>query len=180
MSTMRDYRRTDLRTNVLENPYWITSGEMDKDIDDKAAVLFSFPITGIVAPGYGSSVILVHEVMLEVNTAFIAATVAATIGTGTISADDAVNGDTVTDVTVDNYWEATDGAADFISIANHFPVAGSAWVTAKIAGVYGAAYIIVAADTNVPVVATYLTSNNPISAGSAYFHMLISRVPVVS
>ena len=43
--TIIDVRRTDLRTNVLENPYWITSGEIDKSHDDKASLLFSFPIT---------------------------------------------------------------------------------------------------------------------------------------
>lgn len=180
MSTMLDLRRTDLRSNVLENPYWITSGEMGIGIDDQAAVLFSFPKVGIVAPGYGNSVIIVQEVMLEVNTAFIAATVAATIGKGTIATDDITTAGTVTDTDVDEYWEATDGAADFAAIGNHFPTNGSNWVTDRIAGVGGAGYIITPADTAVPVVAVYLTSNNPITAGSAYFHMLISRVPIVS
>lgn len=180
MSTMLDLRRTDLRSTVLENSYWISSGELDLSIDDQAAVLFSFPKVGIISPGYGNSVIIVQEMMLEVDVAFIAATVAATIGKGTIATDDITTAGTVTDVDVDEYWEATDGAADFIAIGNHFPTNGSDWVTDRIAGVGGAGYIITPADTSVPVVAVYLTSDNPITAGSARLHMQITRVPIVS
>ena len=180
MSTMLDLRRTDLRSNVLENPYWITSANMGLSIDDQAAVLFSFPITGNVSPGYGNSPIIIQEIMLEVNTAFIAATVAATIGKGTIATDDITTLGTVTDVDVDEYWGATDGAADFAAIGNHFPTNGSDWVTDRIAGVGGEGYIITPADTAVPVVAVFLTSNNPITAGSARLHMLIARPPVAT
>lgn len=178
--TMLDLRRTDLRTNVLENPYWITSAEMTLAIDDQDAVLFSFPVTGIIAPSYGDAPIIIQEMMLEVNTAFIAATVAATIGKGTIATDDITTGGDVTDDDLDEYWEGTDGAADFAAVGEHFPTNGSNWVTDRIAGVGGEGYIITPADTNVPVVVVYLTSNNPITAGSAFLHMLIARPPVVS
>lgn len=180
MGTMLDLRRTDLRTTVLETPYWITSAEMGIGIDDQDAVLFSFPITANVAPGYGNSVILIQELMLEVNTAFIAATVAATIGKGSIATDDITTAGTHSTVDVDEYWEATDGAADFAATGIHHPVGGSNWVTDRIAGVYGAGYVITPADSTVPTVATVLTSNNPITAGSAYLHMLITVIPVVS
>lgn len=181
--TMLDLRRTDLRTTVLENPYWITSGEMkglNPTVDDQDAVLFSFPITGVVAPGYGNSSIIVQEIVLEVNTAFIAATVAATIGKGTIATDAVTTGGVSTDVDVDEYWEGTDGAADFAATGLHYCTTGSNWVTDRIAGVGGEGYIITPADTAVPTVVLYLTSNNPITAGSAFLHMMITVVPVVS
>ena len=178
--TMLDLRRTDLRTTVLENSYWITSGEMGIAVDDQDAVLFSFPITGIIGPSYGNAPIIIQEMMLEVNTAFIAATVAATIGKGTIATDDITTAGDVTDDDLDEYWEGTDGAADFAATGNHFCAAGSNWVTDRIAGVGGAGYVITPADSNVPVVVVYLTSDNPITAGSAYLHMMITRVPVVS
>ena len=47
-ATITDYRRTDQRTNVLENPFWITSGVIDaaaiSGLKDGACVLFSFPV----------------------------------------------------------------------------------------------------------------------------------------
>ena len=179
--TMLDLRRTDLRTTVLENSYWITSKEMAKAIDDQDAVLFSFPKTGIIAPSYGDAPIIVQEIVLEVNTAFIDATgLAVTIGKGLIATDDITTAGAVTDDDLDEYWEGTDGAADFAATGNHFCSAGSNWVTDRIAGVGGAGYIITPADTNVPVVVVYLTATNPITAGAAYLHMMITRVPVVS
>ena len=39
-----DLRRADLRGNVLANAYWITSAEINKDADQLAGLLFSFPI----------------------------------------------------------------------------------------------------------------------------------------
>jgi hypothetical protein len=177
--TMLDLRRTDLRSNVLTNPYWITSGEITNACDDQDAVLFSFPITGLVSPGYGNTKLIVMECCLEVVTLFAGGTIAFTIGKGSLATDDVTTSGVSTDVDVDEYWEATDGAADIIAAGYHFPTNGSNWVTDRIAGVGGEGYIITPADTTVPTVVAYLTSSAAITAGSAYFHMLIAEVPTI-
>lgn len=177
--TMLDLRRTDLRSNVLANPYWITSAEITPDADDQDAVLFSFPITKSVSPGYGGTSIIIQELCLEVVTEFEGGTIACIIGKGTIATDIITTGGDSTDVDEDEYWEATDGAADMIAAGLHYPTNGSDWVTDRILGVGGAGYIITPADTAVPTVVVYLTSSATITAGSAYFHMLICPVPNV-
>lgn len=180
--TMLDLRKTNVRSSVLENPYWISSGEITHDADDDDAVLFGFPITGILSPGYGTTTIIIQEFCLEVVTAIAGsgATVAATIGKGTIATDDITTAEVCTDIDVDEYWEGTDGAADFAATGRHFPSAGSNWVTDRVAGVGGAGYIITPADTDVPVVVAYITADAALTAGSAYLHMLISIVPTVA
>lgn len=180
--TVLDCRRADLRSNVLETPYWITSGEITHSADDQDAVLFSFPIASSVSPGYGTTTIIVQECCLEVVTAVAGdgATVAATIGKGTLATDAVTTGGDSTDVDVDEYWAATDGAADFAAAGRHFPTHGSDWVTDRILGVGGAGYIITPADTTVPTVVAYITADAALTAGSCYFHMLILVVPAVA
>ncbi|MEA3344588.1 MAG: hypothetical protein U9Q16_02830, partial [Patescibacteria group bacterium] len=101
--TSLDLRRTDLRTNVLENPYWITSAELGTDADDQDAVLFSFPKTKSVSPGYGTNLILIHQVAFEVTTAYAGGTRVLTIGQGSLATDAVTTAGTVTDVDVDMY-----------------------------------------------------------------------------
>ena len=177
--TMLDLRRTDLRTNVLENPYWITSAELTLACDDQDAVLFSFPITKSVAPGYGSKLILLHELVLEVNTVFAGGTIALTIGQGSLATDAVTTAGLVTDVDVDMYWEATDGAADAIALGFHVPDTASNYLTAKAAATWGTDASIVPADATVLCIVAYLTSSSTITQGSAYLHALISVVPGV-
>jgi len=181
--TSLDLRKADLRSNVLETPYWITSGEMTKACDDQDAVLFSFPVTTSIAPGYGTTRIIVQEVCLEVVTAFIGGTLACMIGLSSLLTDAVTTAGTTTDVNENAYWEATDGAADIAAVGRHFPTNGSTWVTSRVAGVgtSGASgYVIIPADAAVQAVTAVITSNSTITAGSAYFHMLISVVPSVA
>ena len=178
-ATIVDLRRTDLRTNVLENPYWITSGEMTNACDDKGALFFSFPITASVAPGYGSSIVLLHELVLEVNTVFAGGTIAFTMGNYSLATDAVTTDGVCTEIDPNMYWEATDGAADTIAAGFHVPDTASAYLTDHAAGIYTTDNSIVPADTTVLCIVGILTSNGTITGGSAYLHALISRVPAV-
>jgi len=176
-----DLRRTDLRTNVLENPYWITSAELTKAHDDYDAVLFSFPQATVVASGYGDTLILIHEMVLEVQTAFIGGTLAMVIGNSSLASDvcGSPGSADVTDIDPNMYWEATDGAADIAAVGFHYPTTASAYLTAKAAGSWGTNASIIPHDTTVLAIVATITSNSAITAGSAYMHMLISVVPAV-
>ena len=181
MGTMLDLRRTDLRSNVLENPYWITSLEINKDCDDLVGVLFSFPITSSVSPGYGNSIILIHDIVVEFNTAFVtAADITLDIGQYSLATDAITSAGTATLVDIDMYYDDVDGSADCAAEGLYVPDSESAWLIAKAAGTWGTNQSIVAADTTVLCIAATLTSTSEVTAGSAYVHALISRVPVVS
>jgi len=178
--TMQDARRADLRSNVLETPYWISSGAITYEHDALDVVLFSFPITGIVSPSYGTTTIIVQELCFEVVTKFTDDSTTFTIGKGTIATDDITTGGASTDVDVDEYWVNTDGDADIIATAAmHFPTNSSDWVADRILGVGGAGYIITPADADVPTVVAY-PAGGTLTAGEAYFHMLITVVPTVA
>jgi len=178
-ATIVDLRRTDLRTNVLENPYWITSGEMTLACDDKGALFFSFPITASIAPGYGSSFVLVHELVLQVATVFAGGTIAFTMGNYSLATDAVTTAGVCTEIDPNMYWEATDGAADTIAEAFHVPTTASAFLTDKAAGIYTTDNSFIPADSTVLCIVGILTSNAPITQGSAYLHALISVVPAV-
>jgi len=172
-----ELRRNDLRSNVLENPYWITSGSLEKGADDLDAVLFSFPITGIgFAPGYGTNLIKIHDFLFEIVTGYVGGTPVLTIGLGSIASDGVIT--TVTDITVDNFILNAD-----LTLATpgwYGPTTGntSAWLTAMVTGPsFGTAVCITPAATTVICVTGYLTSDAAISAGAGRAHMLISEVP---
>ena len=176
--TVLDLRRTDLRSNVLENPYWITSAELDKDADDEDAVLFSFPaISASASPSYGTNLIQVHQVAFEVTTGFVGGTLALTIGGGSIETDDITTTGVSTDVTVDRYI-----LYDDITIATpgwYLPTTGntSAWLTDIAAKTFSVNTTILPADATTLTVVAYLSSSAPITAGAGRFHMLISELP---
>lgn len=174
-----DLRRTDLRTTVLENPYWMTSGELTIACDDKDAVLFSFPITDIVSPGYGNTLILLHELILEVNTAFTGGTLAMVIGNSKLASDVVDGSADVTDMDPNMYWEATDGAADIAATGFHYPTTASAYLTAKAATTWGTNASIIPHDTDVLAIVATITSDGTITTGSAYMHAHISVIPAV-
>jgi hypothetical protein len=175
--TILDLRRTDLRTNVLENPYWITSAEITPDCDDQDAVLFSFPITKSISPGYGNNLIFIHQVAFEITTAFAGGTVALDIGQGSLATDAVTTGGTVTDVDPDMYLLDAD-----ITLGTkgwYLPTSGhtTAWLTDIAAKTFTTNITITPADATVLAVVAYLTSTDTITAGAARFHMLISELP---
>ena len=184
-TAMLDLRRTDLRSNVLENPFWMTSGNLTYAADAKAAVLFSFPQTPSISPGYGDTLIVVHNIVLEIITAFTSDSTGFQLGLGTIATDTAVNDDTVTVTEADRFINDTHG--DDMIILDGFKTPGmhgggmhsespftDEWEKGRIGGDNS----ILPLDALVPCIVGYLTGGTLI-AGSAYLHVLISTVPAV-
>lgn len=169
MSTVTaiDYRRTDQRKQVLENPFWITSGEVSVvDAKDKAAILFSFPYPGRVT--------LVHEICLQITEACTGGTPAGLVGTGTIATNDVTTGGNVTDVDQDDYI-ATD-AVTWGTLGYYYPGTCD-FITAKAAGTLTGPTVIVGAASTVPVIAAYCTNVGTPTAGKFRVHVLISEIP---
>ena len=180
MADVLDLRRTDLRSNVLENPYWISSKEMDAACDAEVALLFDFPITlvaGSLSPiCYGNGKIFILEMVLEVNTAFAGGTPALVIGQHTIDLQTGL--DYTDDIDPDGYAESIAGSG----LANSeglYPLhATSAYNTARLLMQHSALEVITPTDTSVPgITATY---SGGVTSGSSILHVLISRVPVIS
>jgi len=163
----------------LENPYWITSGEMTLACDDKGALFFSFPITKSVSPGYGSSFVLIHELVMEVNTVFAGGAIAFHMGSYSLATDVVTTAGLCTEIDPNMYWEATDGAADTIAAGFHVPDTASAYLTDHAAGIYTTDNSIIPVDATVLCIVGMLTSSDTITQGSVYLHALISVVPAV-
>ena len=174
--TMLDLRRTDLRSNVLENPYWITSASIEKEADDKDAVLFSFPITKLVAPGYGNSLIILHMMTFEVTEAYVGGSPDILVGVGSLATDDITTDGAVTDVDVDEYFETGD-----ITVATpaHYPPNGGNYLGLIAAQTFSAYASLVPADTTVLCIEAQLTSGEAITAGTGRLHVLLSVVPTL-
>ena len=185
-----DLRRSDLRSNVLENPYWVTSAEMvAADIDTYDAVLFSFPIGADAdhpnpSAIYGNNLICIHAFSLEVVTAVTGGTAVITIGLGSLVTDDACGTlaapgtDDVTDITVDNFIQDTDLAE--ATPGFYAPlITGGAYGVAMAAmtdfDTGNTAIAVTPADGTVICVTAYQTGTP--TAGSYRVNMLISEVP---
>lgn len=182
---MLDLRRTDLRTNILENPYWITSGELTVAADTLAAVFFSFPITkSDYSPGYGSNLVLIHEMVLQVKTPFTSDSTTFSIGECSLATDAVTSAGTTTDGTIagntpDDYMVEADGDADIIAAAAYnFIDTSSTYLTDHAAMTWTADTTIIPADSTVLCIAGYVTGGT-LTAGSAYVHVLISVIPGV-
>lgn len=177
MSTVTaiDYRRSDLRKNVLENPYWITSSEViGVDSEDKAAILFSFP--------HVDRVTMVHEVIIQVTQGFTVGAGAAlcTVGIGSLATDDITTGGVVTDVDQDSYILT---ASITVATAGYYPpisASTSTWLTSQKGGtitLLGSQFIVGAA-TAVPVICAYMSNaGGAITAGRIRAHFMISELP---
>jgi hypothetical protein len=166
-----DYRRADQRVNVLENPFWITSGEViGVTCEDLSALLFSFPVA--------SRVTIVHEICIQVTTLFTvgADATVGTLGLGTIATDAITTGGNVTTVDVDDFLVTAD--VTWGTVGYYWPVTGCDWLTAKAAGTMAAPAVIVGAAATVPVIALYLSNaGGAITAGKCRVHALISNLP---
>ena len=171
---LKDYRRTDLRKQTLENPVWITSAEVGIEADDKGALLFSFPKNPVpdnmnpystYAPagdlGLCGKNYMIEDAVVEIVEAFAGGTVTLDFGVGTIATDAAQDGANIT-------YTANDGiAADTV-------------ITEGTIGMYKPAAalrtLIANADTTVPCVFASLASSAAITAGKARLHLKISRI----
>lgn len=176
-TTCVDVRRTDLRTNVRYNPYWISSAKCDVvglEAEDKAIILFSFPVA--------SRVTLVHDFLFQVIDVFTVDAGAAlcTVGLGTIATDAITTGGVVTTVDVDSY--ILSASITFGTAGYYHPLTASTstWLTSQMGGTVTqlASQYIVGAATTVPVVAAYpANAGGAITAGSFRVHMLVSELP---
>lgn len=170
---MFDYRRHDLRTQVHETPFWITSSEIDEaDCEDLAAVLFSFP--------NADERYIIHNMLLEVTEAFAGGTPALTVGIGTLATDDVTTGGDVTTVDVDEYYTNTEAAPTALGLKLPGVAAdyGAAWVANALSSPTASAELLIqGAAATVPAVVVYASSSTSLTAGKCRLHMLISKLP---
>lgn len=182
--TINDHRRADQKVSVLGGPHWIVSDEMTFADEDDAALLFSFPITKSVSPGYGPGLILIQEVALEITTAFTNGTCSLSLGNGTISTDAITTDGTLTLIDVDVYLNSscvTEGTAGWYMNG----MFGAQWQTGRkgldfdnAVGGYKT-WIITPADTDVLCICAFLTSSTTSAAGAARVYLQISQIPSV-
>ena len=160
-----DYRRTDQRTTVLENPFWITSGIVNcLTCVGGYALLFSFPTAG--------QLIIINEVIGE-NIVLGVGGSAVEIGSGTLATNAITTGGVITEV----------DRNEFIASGNYVvtaatcwgPTTGSDWLTSKAAGTYAAPRFLLGAATAVPCV--YAAVGASFSAGTFRVHMSITIIP---
>lgn len=169
---IQDIRRTDLRCNVLETPYWISSAIFDVTAaaapNDKAVVLFSFPTA--------SQIIIIDEVLLQVTTAFTAGSTI-DVGLSALATDAVTAGGVVTDVDQDEFILAADITATSTGV--YAPTTGntSDWLTAKVAGTWAAPRYLTGAATTVPAITLECYNAGTVAAGKCIVHMLITILP---
>lgn len=168
-----DYRRKDQRRYIY-SPYWITSGEFSAldlgSAELKMGLLFSFP-----AAQYGTTIILVEKVCVQITEAFAGGTITVDIGKYTILTDGVTTAGLATDV--DYNWvvnaDVTHG-----SLGYYF-ASGSAFLTARALQTEGANVRIVPLDAGVPCTGVHVTSDGTMTAGKGRVHMLITEIPIV-
>ena len=168
MTTGIDYRRTDQRTTILENPFWLTSGIISAlAIDDILAVMFSFPKVG--------QRIVIQEVIVQ-NIEVLTTGVTLDIGLGTIVSDAAPTAVTSGDVdsfikgadtvvTANTCWGSTTGAN------------ASAWLTAKAGGTWVSPRVLTGAASSVPVITARASMSGTIATGTFRVHVLVTILP---
>jgi len=178
---VNDLRRTDLRTNVRINPFWIVSAEFGAVDTDDEAVLFGFPLVG--------GDYFIHEMLVDVSVAFDDADGITGIGYGLLAAAGTIaSGDS------DNYMASGEITANAIQkylggLITHANasgnVTGTDWAEGKfamdsdgsgstdLAGLRD--QLIVGADYDtMPIV--YATVKTGQTVGKARLHMMVSRL----
>ena len=178
---VNDLRRTDVRTNVRINPFWIVSAEFGAVDTGDEAVLFGFPLA--------TGDYFVHEMLVDVTEAFDDADGVTGIGYGLLAAAGTIaSGDS------DNYMAAAEITANAIEkylgglVTHAFGsgnMTGTDWAEAKAAintdGTGGTSLaglrdqLIIGADYNsMPIV--YATVKAAQTVGKARLHMMVSRL----
>jgi len=175
-ATILDLRRADLRSNTLANPYWLTSAQITKACDDLGALLFSFPITASISPGYKP--FYIEHVVFEVETLFAGGTIALTIASGTLATDAVTTAGLVTEVDADEYMLSDDITSGTVG---YYAAGGTGtdpdFITIKILEDGVMPFYHTPADTTVPCIYALLTSNAAITAGAGRLHILINEMP---
>ena len=174
MSTITaiDYRRNDLRSEVHESPYWITSGRLfGPDCEDKGALCFSFPVAGRIT--------IVLDVVFQIEVAFTTGTTI-DVGSGTLATDAVTTGGDITIVDADEYIKQDDitiASTGFYGPSTSYT---SDWLTNYVAFTWTAPLLITGAASTVPCVyVTMANSGDTIVAGYGRVHMLITNIPGV-
>jgi hypothetical protein len=162
-----DYRRTDLRTNVLMNPYWITSSLVTgADCEDKYAVLFSFPTA--------DKMTMILDAVVQIVTACTASTLI-DLGYHTLATDGVTTGGVATTVDIDDY--IAQGAIT-VGTPGFYRAATSDWLTLRTAFASQAApFVITGAASTVPCIATLQSNTGTIAAGTWRVHLLVTDLP---
>lgn len=176
MGTVLDLRRTDLRSHIFETPYWITSANIGIACDDQDAILFSFPITALVSPGYGTGLVMIHTMVFECITTYTANS-DILVGVGSIATDDITTAGSITDVDVDEYFETGDIS---LTGGNFTAPSGGDYLGLMAAQTYTAYAIIIPAATTVLCIEAQVTCDTTLAAGAGRVHALISEVPNVA
>ena len=170
---MVDYRNP-AQHRVIYLPYWISSLEikaLDLGSDEtKIAVCFSFP-----AAKYGDSIIIVEKVGFQVTEAWAGGTITIDAGRCTIPLESTAAGGAVTFVDENDLIE-TSGITS--GTEGYYPAAAGDWITAAALATCGADCRIVPADSTVPCVTVYVTSDGTMTAGKGRLHMMITEVPL--
>jgi hypothetical protein len=172
VTIIQDCRNSSQRTNVLENPFWISSGVVDASasaaVDDKVIILFSFP--------KASQQILVLNFCTQVITAFTAGTTGV-VGYYTLATDLITTGGVAAQVGSVNQLEETTNAT-YTTPGFYFPAAAADATQYRIAGTptANADWIVGAATTVYAVCATFANAGT-IAAGICRYHMLVSIIP---
>jgi len=169
VTTIQDYRRTDLRVNKSGEPFWIISKAVDgheiPGLKDKACVLFSFPVEG--------QQILLHEIAVKVLRGFTAGTTLE-VGTCTLATENVSTNDVATVVVDDAFVQAGDITATAVGF--YYPTTGD-FVSSRQTGVtIEGGTLLVGASTNVPAIAIF-PKVSTIITGQVQVAMLISIVP---
>jgi hypothetical protein len=169
MSTIQDYRRTDLRVDSSKGAFWITSKAIDgheqSDLKDKACVLFSFPIA--------DQQIIIREIVVRVLTPFTTGTTLE-LGSYTLATENVSTNDTATVVDDDAYVTAIDILPE--TAGYYYPTRGG-FVDAQESGIVVVGEnLIVGAATNVPAI-VISPKVATIIIGKVQVYMLVCIVP---
>ncbi len=156
-----DLRRTDQRTNVRVNPFWITSAEINKDVTNEVVALFAFP------EAQGS--FFLHEFVFEVGTLFAGGTPSIDIGYCTLddpSVDLSFSGEDIDEyIPTACITEAT--AALYMPTSGH-------WFDARAANTV-AIMTVVGADTVMPCITATVATG--LTSGAGRLHVMVSKLP---
>lgn len=145
MSTIQDYRRTDIRSGANGDAFWLVSNIVDghevTGLKDKACVLFSFPDVG--------KQVIIREIAIHVLRAFTVDTTLE-LGLFTLATDGVSTNDTATAVDDACYAATTDIQPEVVGW--YYPSTGG-FVEARGSGIVSdGENLIVGAATSVPAV----------------------------
>lgn len=145
MSTIQDYRRTDLRASLNGEPFWLVSKVVDaheqSGLKDKACVLFSFPDVG--------KQIIIREIAVHVLRPFTAGTTLE-LGLYTLTSDSLSTNDSATEVDSAAFVDSDDIQSEVIGW--YYPTKGG-YVDARGAGIISdGENLLIGAETTVPAI----------------------------